>query len=571
MRLMLCSVILPLSLQQYYAAGAGAFMLLAGTASMFVGRRTPLLDGPLEGEAVDVEVKQELPVSQPGRTPTGNTQKTVDDKSEEKLDETIAAEKSDTEEKAPKKPGFFQRLWSKEPAPDEEEEEQQQEMEPEPEPEPKLEVPEPVDVDKKTETETEDDLPSSEDAKTETKRKGPFSFLTNAFSTPEPASEEAEEDKVGEDSLQPELEKAEAMTPEPKMEEFVAEIPKIVVEEPLTEVKADEVAASVTEEVADEVAIKTEDTEERKNLFSRLFANLSPGPPVSEKLEEKEAQTESEAGEASIAEPEKLIEEPVAKVKEKVVETVDSVISETKDKFPDIVPSVKDEKLLSDDVKAESVLENLTEDLTPPSSGLRERKRDMLARLVKNFTTSEEDSEESLEEKAEYVYVDEDGNELDPSAYAIDETGEAVQYVYVDEDGNEVDESTHRATTDADKDVAIVYVDEDGNEMDPSEYEVDENGETVTYVYVDEDGNEINPEDLEDDEDGDVSSGSKPKGMRKRDMISNFIQKIAEPVTSVLKGDKANEQENQRTEEELQELKEKRIQATFQKFYDRKL
>jgi len=68
-----------------------------------------------------------------------------------------------------------------------------------------------------------------------------------------------------------------------------------------------------------------------------------------------------------------------------------------------------------------------------------------------------------------------------------------------------------------------------------------------------------------------VSSGSKPKGMRKRDMISNFIQKIAEPVTSVLKGDKANEQENQRTEEELQELKEKRIQATFQKFYDRKL
>ena len=101
---------------------------------------------------------------------------------------------------------------------------------------------------------------------------------------------------------------------------------------------------------------------------------------------------------------------------------------------------------------------------------------------------------EPAEDDEEIVYVDQDGNEIDPSELEEDEV------VYVDEDGNEIapedlpDELTGEVGADDEGEENVVYVDEDGNEIDPSELEEED------VVYVDEDGNEIDPSELEEDE-----------------------------------------------------------------------
>ncbi|MEM7230126.1 MAG: hypothetical protein AAF432_15065 [Planctomycetota bacterium] len=146
----------------------------------------------------------------------------------------------------------------------------------------------------------------------------------------------------------------------------------------------------------------------------------------------------------------------------------------------------------------------------------------------------EPDAEDALEEDEDYIYVDEDGNEIDPedvdeeeiecvededeveavddepvdaSVDDDDESEEDEEYVYVDEDGNEI------AAEDVD-DEEYEYVDEDGNVIDADDVEDDEDCE---YVYVDEDGNEIDPDEVDeviddteasadDDEQDDASS-----------------------------------------------------------------
>ena len=148
-------------------------------------------------------------------------------------------------------------------------------------------------------------------------------------------------------------------------------------------------------------------------------------------------------------------------------------------------------------------------------------------KLVPGF--NDDNKETNTVEETEYVYYDEDGNEIDPSTLTEqdviyeenEETGEE-EIIYVDENGNEVSpdeiqtETTDLENTSEEKladssenlpidkeefaveqteDEEIEYVDEDGNPISKEEYEKLINQEEIEYV--DEEGNIISKEEYE--------------------------------------------------------------------------